>query len=802
MDSGEPVQPVEAQAPAHPVEHAEGAAGGGTPAAPPESESDTQPGPPGGAQASARADARKPKARKGDKLSPRDALEVTLAIEPRNPDAWHSLIDLARRTNDMDDIRGVYDRFFDVYPNAGAEWIAYAELELAQSNFAQVDAIFMRALRTTLSIDLWKLYLAYTRRVNPLPPFTGEENSPRDQTQRVLEGAYEFALKYIGWDHESSSVWQDYIALVRSRETSGAWQEGQKMDQLRRVYQRAVCVPIDNVEAIWREYDAYESGLNKVTAKKFLGDRSPAYMQARTVLRELRKRTDSLERPSLPMLPAWIAPHLSTSSVADDRARFAAWHSYLAWEETNPLMLENQAALQARVLSAYRQAVMYIRFDPVVWFMASRYCAAARRADVGQWLRGGIAACPWSFLLTFSFVEHSAASGQHADATGVLDALAEYIGHQLDARLEALAQRHAQIDAEVDVARKKAVQRLQQLDSAPDDDEEPAGALADVDRSMIAERASRKAQLDAESAPALDEWRAAAAQLWIKYMHFERRAAGIRAARQVFSRARRSPHCTWPVYEASALLEYHCSKDTVVATKVFELALKVFGAVPELVVRYLDYLISVNDDANARAVFERTISGMPHEHARIVWERWAAYEYCYGDASAIVRLESRLGDLYPAESPVDRAADRTRYAQLDFVRAMDLCVGGARGAAGTPAVPAPAPAPSGAASAGAGAGAPRTMEEIRRSLVAGQDSEKRGASSREPAAKKAKTEPKRRAETPTSVPDAVTYFNTLLPAAALFDGPVFPADAIIECLNSSALAVVPADGRRRGGRRR
>ena len=161
-------------------------------------------------------------------------------------------------------------------------------------------------------------------------------------------------------------------------------------------------------------------------------------------------------------------------------------------------------------------------------------------------------------------------------------------------------------------------------------------------------------------------------RLWIKYMHFERRAAGIRAARQVFSRARRSPHCTWPVYEASALLEYHCSKDTVVATKVFELALKVFGAVPELVVRYLDYLISVNDDVNARAVFERTISGMPHEHARIVWERWAAYEYCYGDASAIVRLESRLGDLYPAESPVDRAADRTRYAQLDFVRAMDL----------------------------------------------------------------------------------------------------------------------------------
>jgi cleavage stimulation factor subunit 3 len=37
------------------------------------------------------------------------------------------------------------------------------------------------------------------------------------------------------------------------------------MDALRKVYQRAICIPLNNVEALWKAYDAFESGLNKLT---------------------------------------------------------------------------------------------------------------------------------------------------------------------------------------------------------------------------------------------------------------------------------------------------------------------------------------------------------------------------------------------------------------------------------------------------------------------------------------------------------------------------------------------------------
>ena len=37
------------------------------------------------------------------------------------------------------------------------------------------------------------------------------------------------------------------------------------MDLLRKLYQKAVKIPLSNVEQIWKDYDAFENGLNKLT---------------------------------------------------------------------------------------------------------------------------------------------------------------------------------------------------------------------------------------------------------------------------------------------------------------------------------------------------------------------------------------------------------------------------------------------------------------------------------------------------------------------------------------------------------
>jgi energy-converting hydrogenase Eha subunit F len=55
------------------------------------------------------------------------------------------------------------------------------------------------------------------------------------------------------------------ISFIRVKKTGTTWEEQQKMDALRKVYHRAVQIPLENVEVLWKDYEAFENGLNKIT---------------------------------------------------------------------------------------------------------------------------------------------------------------------------------------------------------------------------------------------------------------------------------------------------------------------------------------------------------------------------------------------------------------------------------------------------------------------------------------------------------------------------------------------------------
>jgi hypothetical protein len=42
------------------------------------------------------------------------------------------------------------------------------------------------------------------------------------------------------------------------------------MDALRKVYHRAVQIPLENVEALWSELETFENNLNRITASAIL----------------------------------------------------------------------------------------------------------------------------------------------------------------------------------------------------------------------------------------------------------------------------------------------------------------------------------------------------------------------------------------------------------------------------------------------------------------------------------------------------------------------------------------------------
>ncbi len=63
-------------------------------------------------------------------------------------------------------------------------------------------------------------------------------------------------------DPDPNQMLSQSVVLVQN---TNAWEIQQQTDAIRKVYQRAVVIPMNNVEAIWRDYDAFENKQNKVT---------------------------------------------------------------------------------------------------------------------------------------------------------------------------------------------------------------------------------------------------------------------------------------------------------------------------------------------------------------------------------------------------------------------------------------------------------------------------------------------------------------------------------------------------------
>lgn len=129
-------------------------------------------------------------------------------------------------------------------------------------DFPALEGIFQIALIKNYNVDLWGIYLAYIRRRNNVM------TDASGQARNTITQAYDFALNLIGNDKDSGTIWQDYIAFVKSGPGNAGgtgWQDQQKMDSLRAIYQRAITVPMQATTALWKEYDVFEMSLNKMT---------------------------------------------------------------------------------------------------------------------------------------------------------------------------------------------------------------------------------------------------------------------------------------------------------------------------------------------------------------------------------------------------------------------------------------------------------------------------------------------------------------------------------------------------------
>ncbi|KAK2873836.1 mRNA 3'-end-processing protein rna14 [Arthroderma sp. PD_2] len=598
-------------------------------------------------------------------------LEDRIQADPRgDTDAWLELISEHRSRNKLDNARQVYERFFKVFPSAAEQWVAYATMESENNELYKLEQIFTKCLLSIPNVQLWSLYLDYVRRRNNLTTDSSGD------ARRTISSAYDLALQHIGIDKDSGNIWVDYIQFLRSGPGNiggSGWQDQQKMDLLRKAYQRAICVPTQAVNTLWKEYDQFEMGLNKLTGRKFIQDKSPSYMTARSSYTELQNITRDLVRLSLPRLPP--APGYEGDYSFSKQVEI--WKRWIQWEKDDPLVLkeEDLAGYKQRTLYVYKQALMALRFVPEIFFDTADFCFQnGMETEGNDFLKQGIEANPESCLLAFKRadrLELSSASEQDPKKRGAR--VREPYDKLLDALYELIGQVRAQEATDVARLEEQAAQGDQEqpaIQENDDDDDETGNP-----RTNESAKSKEIDLVKKDYAGKIGVLSKAVSFVWIALMRAMRRIQGkgkpgeIAGSRQIFADARKRGRITSDVYIASALLEYHCYKDPA-ATKIFERGAKLFPEDEVFALEYLKHLIDINDITNARAVFETTVRRLASNpenvaKAKPIFAFLHEYESRYGDLVQINNLESRMRELFPEDPTLKQFAHRFSAPSFD-----------------------------------------------------------------------------------------------------------------------------------------
>ncbi|KAL2167227.1 hypothetical protein VTG60DRAFT_1578 [Thermothelomyces hinnuleus] len=616
-------------------------------------------------------------------------LEERVRDDPRGAmDAWLALIAEYRSKNDIEKSRLIYDRFLAVFPQAADIWAEYLTMELDMNNFPEAELIFNRSLMSTPNVNLWTKYLDYIRRRNDLNDSTGN-------ARQTVSRAYEFVIDNIGLDKDSGKIWAEYIQFLKfGPGTVGGnqWQDQQKMDQLRKAYQRAICVPISNVNTLWKEYDQFEMGLNKLTGRKYLAEKSASYMSAKSAYTALENITRGLQRTTLPRLPP--APGFDGDQEYMEQVEI--WKKWIAWEKSDPLDLkddkEQPDLYQKRILYVYNQALMALRFWPEMWVDAAQWCfdnniTSKDGSPTGlDFLTRGIEANPESVLLALKHADYieSTYPIEETDESKIARGKAvrapyDKVLDTLYGIIKRLKEREAAEIARIEEAAKSAGENT--TNNKSDDDDE------DEDDAGSSDKAPKNSKVN-DQLRAIKQGFAAQTQLlsrtisfvWIALIRAMRRIQGkgkpnteLGGMRQAFQDARHRGRLTSDVYAAVAQLEWTIYKDPA-GGKIFDRGAKLFPEDENFALENIKYLHSRDDTTNARVLFETVVNRLTQKpelvhKAKPLYAYFHKYESQFGELSQIAKLEKRMAELFPEDPKLAHFSARYSTDKFDPIAA-------------------------------------------------------------------------------------------------------------------------------------
>ena len=175
-------------------------------------------------------------------------------------------------------------------PRSARFWKYLAEYYLQKNDHANAEATFRKCLHKCRSVELWRAYLNFQASLFNETLRGGLAPEQYLEAQSKCENVFNEAIANVGISVGAFPLWRSYIDFVKTWPEMGMVESGKKLRTLREIYQRALCVAMDQAEEIWNEYEAFEKAHgDPATVEVVLPEVNRKYSHAKSIMRERKK---------------------------------------------------------------------------------------------------------------------------------------------------------------------------------------------------------------------------------------------------------------------------------------------------------------------------------------------------------------------------------------------------------------------------------------------------------------------------------------------------------------------------------
>ncbi|ODV62288.1 cleavage polyadenylation factor subunit RNA14 ASCRUDRAFT_43913 [Ascoidea rubescens DSM 1968] len=555
-----------------------------------------------------------------------DQLEDKLKENTTDFNTWLLLIYLTQKKDKLVDVRKVYENCLKVFPFSSLVWLNYINYELSRAKFEEAESLFSRCLNKNLSVSLWQNYIEYVLRTNTnSTKMINEKQIDPSVSRGIVIQAFDFALDNIGIDINSTPLWESYLDYINNWKTTTNWENQQKMDIKRRIFNKCCKIPLNNLSRLWNLYTSFENDLNPQTARNFIDHVNASYMSAKSWLLEFNNFSNGLiinDYNSMNANCYILNLNINRLNSIQQKKQLNIWKIWINFEKSNKLNLKDPKALNLRVDYIYKKTTEHFFFYPEVWFDYIQYnlsnisSSSQSQSIIKNSIKiinEAIAVNPLSFSLTYLLAELYEKSLNLKPIKKVFGTLiANYIKifYNLESNLQLLVNTLKQINIDI-----KSIKENQNNLKISNSDVEIKIALL---KSKYKNFTDQLINIIVKH----KEIKRFITSIYIQLIKIVKRSFSKDQARSIFSEARRLfPKLTWHIYYENSMMEYYSASNTDKIKHNSKRKEEHFNFFKnenfEFILKYFEFLIMVNDYNNIRSLFESSLKNYKLNHAAV-----------------------------------------------------------------------------------------------------------------------------------------------------------------------------------------